>query len=59
MKKKRKIKKRKRDINDYVDAFAVKDKDQMTRNAAARLIQRLFREWKKKKEEEKNSGWFF
>ena len=59
MKKKKKLKKRKRDINDYVDAFAVKNNEQMTKNAAVRLIQRMFREWKKRKDEEKNTGWFF
>ena len=59
IKKKKKLKKRKRNINDYADAFSVKDTEQMKKNRAVRLIQNMFREWKKRKEAEANKGWFF
>ena len=55
IKKKKKLKKRKRDINDYVDAFSVKDTEQIKKNRAARRIQNMFKEWKKRKEEAKNN----
>ena len=58
IKKKKRLKKRKRDINDYVDAFSVKDTEQIKKNRAARRIQNMFKEWKKRKEEAKNKGWF-